>query len=129
MMVIVMEPSAPMEQVSGVLRRLEEGGVMPHMSREGNRVSIGVTAVLPIPEQEALRSMSGVSDVSGVRQPFKLASREFRPDDSIVKVGNVEIGGLRDYRDAVKKYEEKKAVALLLKRGEQTLYVGLKPQE
>ena len=52
-----------------------------------------------------------------------------REGDIIKEVGNVEIGGLRDYRDAVKKYEEKKAVALLLKRGEQTLYVGLKPQE
>ena len=95
MMVIVMEPRAPMQQVSGVLRRLEDSGVTPHMSREGERVSIGVTALLPTPEQEALRSMSGVAEVSGVRQPFKLASREFRPHDSIVNVGNVEIGGGR----------------------------------
>jgi Do/DeqQ family serine protease len=50
-----------------------------------------------------------------------------REGDIVKEVGNVEITGLRDYRDAVKKYEGKKAVALLLKRGEQTLYVGLKP--
>ena len=95
MMVIVMEPQAPMEQVSDVLRRLEDSGVVPHMSRESGRVSIGVTAVLPAPEQEVLRAMHGVAEISGVRQPFKLASREFRPDDSIVNVGGVEIGGER----------------------------------
>jgi Do/DeqQ family serine protease len=50
-----------------------------------------------------------------------------REGDVIREVGNVEIADLRDYREAVKKYSEKKAVALLLKRGEQTLYVGLKP--
>jgi serine protease Do len=47
--------------------------------------------------------------------------------DVIREVGNVEISNLRDYRGAVTKYKEKKAVALLVKRGEQTLYVGLKP--
>ena len=50
-----------------------------------------------------------------------------REGDIIKEVGNVDITGLRDYRDAVKKYESKKAVALLIQRGEQTLYVGLKP--
>ncbi len=95
MMVIVMEPQAPMDQVSTVLRRLEDSGVTPHMSREGSRVSIGVTAVLPLPEQEALRGMRGVAEVSGVRQPFKLASREFRPHDTVVNVSGVEVGGGR----------------------------------
>ncbi len=50
-----------------------------------------------------------------------------RRGDIIKEVGNVEITGLRDYRDAVKQYEGKKAVALLVQRGDQTLYVGVKP--
>jgi len=50
-----------------------------------------------------------------------------RPGDIIKEVGNVEISDRADYSNALKKYEEKKAVAVLLKRGEQTLYVGLKP--
>ena len=95
MMVIVMQPEAGIAEVSNVLRRLEEGGVTPHLSREGRRTSIGVTSVLPELEQDALRGMLGVAEVTGVRQPFKLASREFRPDDTIVSVGNVEVGGRR----------------------------------
>jgi Do/DeqQ family serine protease len=50
-----------------------------------------------------------------------------REGDIVKEIGNVEITSLRDYRSAVTKYGEKKAVAVLLKRGEQTLYVGLKP--
>jgi serine protease Do len=47
--------------------------------------------------------------------------------DVIKEVGNMEIADLEDYVAAVKKYETKKAVAILLKRGEQTLYVGVRP--
>jgi serine protease Do len=50
-----------------------------------------------------------------------------REGDIIREIGNVEVSDLRDYRRAVEKYEDKRAVAILLKRGEQTLYVGLKP--
>jgi serine protease Do len=50
-----------------------------------------------------------------------------RAGDIIKEVGNVEIADRSDYADAVKKYEEKDAVAILIKRGGQTLYVGLKP--
>ena len=47
--------------------------------------------------------------------------------DIVKEIGNVEISDLGDYRRAVKKYEDKRAVAVLLKRGDQTLYVGVKP--
>ncbi|MEZ5063808.1 MAG: Do family serine endopeptidase [bacterium] len=50
-----------------------------------------------------------------------------RVGDVVKEIGNVEISSMRDYKRAVDKYSEKKAVAVLLKRGEQTLYVGLKP--
>jgi S1-C subfamily serine protease len=50
-----------------------------------------------------------------------------RPGDLIREIGNVEITDLGDYAKAVRKYEEKKAVAILIKRGNQTLYVGMKP--
>ncbi len=50
-----------------------------------------------------------------------------RVGDIIKEVGNVEVSDLADYAKAQRKYEEKKAVAILLKRGNQTQYVGLKP--
>jgi serine protease Do len=50
-----------------------------------------------------------------------------QPGDIVKEIGNLSIENVDDYDSAVKKYREKKAVALLLKRGNQTLYVGLKP--
>ncbi len=50
-----------------------------------------------------------------------------QPGDIVKEVGNMSVEDLGDYNAAVKKYREKKAVAFLLKRGNQTLYVGLKP--
>jgi serine protease Do len=50
-----------------------------------------------------------------------------RAGDIIKEIGNVEIADRADYATAVSKYKEKNAVAILLKRGDQTLYVGMKP--
>jgi len=47
--------------------------------------------------------------------------------DVIREVGSMEVRSLSDYGKAIDKYGEKKAVAVLVKRGEQTLYVGIKP--
>ncbi|HKQ18216.1 MAG TPA: Do family serine endopeptidase [Candidatus Eisenbacteria bacterium] len=74
----------------------------------------------------------GVEPEEGVRvidvEPDSPADDAGVHEGDIVKeIGNIEISSLRDYRNAVKKYADKKAVALLLKRDEQTLYVGLKP--
>jgi S1-C subfamily serine protease len=50
-----------------------------------------------------------------------------QPGDIIKELGNMEIADTGDYAAAVQKYQDKKAVAILLKRGNQTLYVGVKP--
>ncbi len=65
--------------------------------------------------------------VVGVEPGSPADEAGIRAGDIIKEIGNVEVDSLRDYGRAVEKYEEKKAVAVLLRRGEQTLYVGLKP--
>jgi serine protease Do len=65
--------------------------------------------------------------VVGVEPGSAADEAGIRAGDIIKEIGNVEVESLRDYGQAVDKYESKKAVAVLLRRGEQTLYVGLKP--
>ncbi|NNE42808.1 MAG: PDZ domain-containing protein, partial [Gemmatimonadetes bacterium] len=65
--------------------------------------------------------------VIGVEPDSPAEDAGVRIGDIIREVGNVEIADRDDYKKAVRKYEGKKAVALLLKRGDNTLYVGLKP--
>jgi len=65
--------------------------------------------------------------VTEVDQDSPADDAGIREGDVIKEIGNMDIASLRDYRVAVGKYTGKKAVAVLLRRGEQTLYVGLKP--
>lgn len=65
--------------------------------------------------------------VSAVEPGSAADEAGIQPGDIVKEVGNVAVEDLGDYNAAVKKYREKKAVAFLLKRGNQTLYVGLKP--
>ena len=75
---------------------------------------------------EQLRDQEGVL-VVGIEPDSPADEAGIQPGDIIKEIGNVEIADTGDYVAAVKKYEEKKAVAILLKRGNQTLYVGVRP--
>lgn len=77
-------------------------------------------------EPQGLDAAEGVV-VTDVEPESAAEDAGIRRGDIIKEVGNVEITDLGDYRGAVKKYEGKKAVALLIQRGDQTLYVGVKP--
>ena len=93
-----------------------------------------VWAGLRVDEMDSRRARRLVDDMDGggvvvveVDPDSPAENAGIREGDVIKEVGNVEVMDLRDYRRAVDKYEKKKAVAVLLKRGDQTLYVGLKP--
>jgi 3-deoxy-7-phosphoheptulonate synthase len=91
--IIVMSNQAGQEQVDGVVRRLREFDLSAHISGEGP-VVIGVIGVGFPPElPELMEMLPGVDHVTRISKSFKLASREFRPTDTIIRVGEVRIGG------------------------------------
>lgn len=93
-MIIVMNSHAAKEHVDGVVRRLEELGLGAHISGGTERTVIGVIGVKFPPElTELLELLPGVDHATRITKPFKLASREFRPTDTVVRVGDVTIGG------------------------------------
>jgi serine protease Do len=73
-----------------------------------------------------LRGEEGVL-VVGVEPGSAADDAGIQAGDIIKELGNMEIADTGDYAAAVQKYQDKKAVAILLKRGNQTLYVGVKP--
>src|SRR5205823_6966999 len=82
------------EQVDGIVRRLGELGLSAHTSEGSERTVIGVIGVgFPTELPELMEVMPGVDHVARITKSWKHASREFKPTDTIVKVGNVEIGG------------------------------------
>jgi 3-deoxy-7-phosphoheptulonate synthase len=93
---VVMSVGATEEEVQAVRRHIEADGLTPHESRGEQRVIIGVVGdVGPRKEQVMghLAVLPGVESVTPISKPFKLTSREFHPQDTVIRVGDATIGG------------------------------------
>lgn len=93
-MIIVMKPTATPEEVNHLCEKVKELGLTPHVSRGVERVIIGV-----IGEEEKVRvkpfeTYPGVESVVPIQRPYKLASRNFKPEASEFEMkGGVQVGG------------------------------------
>jgi 3-deoxy-7-phosphoheptulonate synthase len=93
-MILVLRPDATPDQISHLLERIEELGYKAHISRGERRTIVGVIGEEENkPQVEALRAIRGVEQVLPILKPFKLASREFHADDTVVQVGRTRVGG------------------------------------
>jgi 3-deoxy-7-phosphoheptulonate synthase len=92
-MIIVLKPNSTAAQIDHILERIEELGLKPHLSRGEQRTIIGVIGDENKLQTEPLAAIEGVEQVLPILKPFKLASREFHREDSVVTVGRVKIGG------------------------------------
>ena len=94
-MLIVMDRSATPAQVDGVVRAAERMGLKAHPITGEQRTAVGLTGNRGAIEPAAFENLPGVLEVIKVSHPYKLVSREFHPDDSIVSIGGVPVGGTR----------------------------------
>lgn len=92
-MIVVMQQGATDEQVRRVMDRLEKAGFDVHLSRGVARTVIGAVGDKRLAATLAIEAMDGVDRVVPILQPYKQVSREFKPDDTVVRVRDVEIGG------------------------------------
>ena len=86
-MIIVLRPDSTAEQIEHVLDRIRELGLKPHLSRGQMRTIIGVIGDEEKLRVEPLQAIPGVEQVLPILKAFKLASREFHADDTVVVVG------------------------------------------
>ncbi|HEX7003998.1 MAG TPA: 3-deoxy-7-phosphoheptulonate synthase [Trueperaceae bacterium] len=87
-MVVVMRKEASKEAVGNVLEEIRILGFTPHVSEGESRVVIGAIGPAPTDDViEHLRALGQVESVVPITKPFKLASREFRHEDSFVVIG------------------------------------------
>jgi 3-deoxy-7-phosphoheptulonate synthase len=92
-MVIVMKAGATEEQIQHVVDRLRQFGLREHISRGEERTLIGAIGDERILRSIPLEAVPGVEKVMAVLAPYKLASREFQSEDTVIDVSGVEIGG------------------------------------
>ncbi|EKP94608.1 3-deoxy-7-phosphoheptulonate synthase [Thermaerobacter subterraneus] len=92
-MIVIMHPHATPDDVEQVKERLRQAGLRPYVAQGDERVVIhghGNPRALDGQQVETLR---GVERVVTVSRPYKLASREFRPEPTVVAAGGVPFGG------------------------------------
>ena len=91
-MVVVMEERATEAQIENVVKRLIDMGMDVHRSTGVTRTVLGAVGQ-GTPDKGLIEMLDGVHEVVRISSPFKLASRTFRPEGTVVTVGDVRIGG------------------------------------
>jgi 3-deoxy-7-phosphoheptulonate synthase len=93
-MVVIMQNGASQADLDAVLARVAEHKLRGSVTVGESQNIVGIIGTpITVALQEALESMSGVREVVRISRPYKLATREFHPLDTIVDVSGVKVGG------------------------------------
>lgn len=92
-MLVVMKMGVGQGEIDDLLNKLEKLGLKGHLSRGMERTVIGVIGQTYPELRDSLELLPGVAEVIPISRPYKLSGREFQPEDTIVKVGHLAIGG------------------------------------
>lgn len=91
-MVVVMEHGAPEDKIQRVAEKLKELGFQVHRSDGVKHTILGAIGDKTGIDIRELEVLDGVHQVVRISEPFKLASRTFKPDNTVIKVGDIKIG-------------------------------------
>ncbi len=92
-MIVVMKSDASMSDISSVIKTLESMGYKPHPTRGADRTIIGVIDARQGADFSQIESTPGVEQVIPITKAYKMVSREFRPQNTVVNVNGVAVGG------------------------------------
>ena len=92
-MIVVMKTACKEEEIDGVVARVEKFGLKTHISRGVAHTVIGILGQTFPDLKDRLELLPGVEDVIPISKPYKLASREFHPENTVITVGDITIGG------------------------------------
>ncbi len=91
-MIIVLKPNVTPEQKDHIIQKIIIGGLAPHIMQGVERVVIAVIGDDRKLPKESLASLPGVEEVIRILSPYKLVSREFQKEDTVVDVNGIKIG-------------------------------------
>lgn len=93
-MIIVLEPKTSKEKIDHILEKIEKLGLKPWVSEGVERTIIGVIGEEDVLRVKPLEGFPGVEKVIPILKPYKLASRDFKPDSSEIEIGGgLTVGG------------------------------------
>jgi len=91
-MIITLKTGASPKEIQTVIRKIKSLGYTPHISRGVDKTIIGMIGERAEKFREIFEAMEIVDHISEIEKPYKLASREFKKENTIIKVNGVEIG-------------------------------------
>ncbi len=91
-MVVVLEKNISDKSIENVIQHLEEFGFAVHKSTGVEQIILGAIGVKPDFDTRKVKILDGVAEVYRITEPFKLASRTFQKEDTIIKIRDVSIG-------------------------------------
>jgi 3-deoxy-7-phosphoheptulonate synthase len=92
-MIIVLKPDVTEVQIENIMEKIKKMGLSPHLSKGMERTIIGVIGDERILSIKPLEAFPGVEKILPVLKPFKLASRDFKRENTVINVNGVLIGG------------------------------------
>ena len=92
-MIVITNNNVTEERIEEIVQYIEKAGVQAHVSRGTDRTVIGIIGKAEPTLAEHLRQMKGVENVIKISKSYKLASRDFHPDDTVIEIKGVKIGG------------------------------------
>ena len=92
-MIVVLKPKVTQKEIKSVTERIKKMGLKAHVSIGVERTVIGAIGDESLIKEDQLKAIDAVEKVLPIMKPYKLVSREFKKEDTIIKVGDVKIGG------------------------------------
>jgi 3-deoxy-7-phosphoheptulonate synthase len=92
-MLVVMKAGATESEVARVVEVIESLGLRAHPMPGSNRTAIGITGNTGALDSSPFADLPGVGECVRVTKPYKLVSRELRPDRTVIRIGEAELGG------------------------------------
>ena len=92
-MIVVMKPGSTKENLSAVVNKIEAAGLRTHLSKGDEVTIVGVIGDKKIIANLELQMMAGVDKTVRITEKYKMVSRDFHPEDTIIDAGGVKIGG------------------------------------
>lgn len=95
MMIVIMEKNASIKQIQDILQFVEDSDCTPHVSKGDEKTVIGIVGDERGLVSEKIQTMPGVEKVIPTQKPYKLASREWKKDNTVINVNGIAIGSNR----------------------------------
>lgn len=93
-MILTLKPGAAKKDIDLICKKIKELGFAPHISQGKEITIIGVIGPNAILKKDIFEAMDTVAFITPISKPYKLVSREFKKDNTIIKIDDMQIGGI-----------------------------------